>query len=215
VLDAEAVAQRRGQPAGARRRADQGERGQLERDHLGPGALTDRDRQAPVLHRGVEGLLQRARQAVDLVHEEDRARLERREQRRDVPLALQGGCGRGHERDLELLGEDLGQRRLAQARRPGEQDVVQGLAAPAGGLHGDRELLLEALLADEVAQAARPQRAVELLLVGQHPRCLHALGLVGVGAADHRRDAFRAAAMSASGVSPVAPRSNSSTSAGA
>ena len=59
---------------GARGRADQRERRQVERHDARARALADGDRQAPVLHRGIEGLLQRARQAVDLVDEEDRVR---------------------------------------------------------------------------------------------------------------------------------------------
>ena len=71
VLDAEAVAQRRGQQARARRRADQREARQVERDHAGARPDAERDRQLAVLHRRVERLLDRARQAVDLVDEED------------------------------------------------------------------------------------------------------------------------------------------------
>ena len=89
VLDAEAVAQRRREQPGARRRADERERRQVERDDARAGALPDRDRQPRVLHRRVEGLLERAVQPVDLVDEEDGARLERGEQRGDVALALE------------------------------------------------------------------------------------------------------------------------------
>ena len=51
---------------------------------------------------------------------------------------------------------------------PGEQHVVARLAARPGGLEEDRELLLDLLLADELGQVARPQRAVELLLARRH-----------------------------------------------
>ena len=56
---------------GARGRADERERRQVERHDARAGALADGDRQPPVLHRRIEGLLQRAREAVDLVDEED------------------------------------------------------------------------------------------------------------------------------------------------
>ena len=50
-----------------------------------------------VLHRRIEGLLERAVEAVDLVDEEDGARLERGQQRGDVALALERRAG-GHAR---------------------------------------------------------------------------------------------------------------------
>ena len=108
-LDAEAVAQRRCQQARARGRPDEREGGQVERDHARPRALAHGDRQAAVLHRGVEGLLEGAWQAVDLVDEEDRAGLERGEERGDVALALERGAGCGDERGVQLRGDDLGQ----------------------------------------------------------------------------------------------------------
>jgi hypothetical protein len=89
VLDAEAVAQRAREQPGARGRPDQGERRQRQGHDLRAGALAHGDRQLPVLHGGIEDLLDRARQAVDLVDEEDRARLQRGEERRHVALALE------------------------------------------------------------------------------------------------------------------------------
>ena len=58
-----------------------------------PGPDAERDRQLAVLHRGVERLLDRAREPVDLVDEEDRARLEVGEEGRDVALALERRAG--------------------------------------------------------------------------------------------------------------------------
>ena len=80
------------------------------------------------------------------------------------PLRSSAGPGGLHERDVELVGDDLRQRRLAQAGRPGEQDVVERLAARGGGRDRDRELLLQRLLADELVEPLRAQRAVELVL---------------------------------------------------
>ena len=58
---------------------------------------------------------------------------------------------------------------LPRPGRPGEQHVVERLAAPLGGVEGDAELLLDPLLADEVVEPARAQRALELLVLGvQH-----------------------------------------------
>ena len=52
---------------------------------------------------------------------------------------------------------------------PGEEHVVERLAAPLGGVERDPELLLDPLLADEVVEPARAQRALDLLVLGvQH-----------------------------------------------
>ena len=68
--DAEAVAQRVGEHAGARGRADQRERLQVELDRARRRALADHDVDLVVLQRRVEDLLDDRRQAMDLVDEE-------------------------------------------------------------------------------------------------------------------------------------------------
>ena len=88
--------------------------------------------QLAVLHRRVERLLDRAAEAVDLVDEEDAARLERGEEGGDVGLALERRAGGLDHRHAELGGDDVGERGLAEPRRAGEQDVVERLAAARG-----------------------------------------------------------------------------------
>ena len=105
---------------------------------------------------------------MDLVDEEDVARLDRGENRSDV-LLLERGAGDRAQPDTELLADDLRQRRLAEAWRPGEKHVVEGLVAPLGSVERDAELLLDPLLADEVVEPARPQGALDLVVLGvQH-----------------------------------------------
>src|SRR5436305_376574 len=67
--------------------------------------------------------------------------------------------------DAELLADDEREARLAEAGRPDEQDVVERLAARLRCRERDGELLLDALLADEVVQAARAKRLLELLVL--------------------------------------------------
>ena len=154
VREAEAVAQRRRQQAGPGGRADQGEGRQRQGDRAGPGALAEHDRQLAVLHRRVERLLDRPPEPVDLIDEEDAARLQRGEEGGDVGLALQRRAGGLHQRHAHLLGDDVGQRGLAEAGRAGEQHVVERLFAPARGLDEDRQLLGDLLLVDEIGQGA-------------------------------------------------------------
>src|SRR5204862_649117 len=66
--------------------------------------------------------------------------------------------------DAELVAHDLRERGLPEPRRPGEQHVVERLAARLRRFERNRELLLDALLPDEVAERARPKRALELLV---------------------------------------------------
>ena len=180
VADAEAVAQRRRQKAAAGRRPDQRERRQRQGHGARAGALAEDHRKPRILHRRVEGLLDGAAEAVDLVDEEDAARLQRGEKSRHVGLALQRRPGGLHQRDPELGGDDAGERRLAETRRPGKQHVVEGLAAALCRLDEDRELLGDLLLVDEVGQGRRAQRAVELLVTAAGAGVVDAdLGVVG------------------------------------
>ena len=61
-------------------------------------------------------------------------------------------------------GDDVGQRGLAQPGRPGQQHVIQRLAARLGRLDEDLQLLAQHRLAHERAQRARPQGLLQLLL---------------------------------------------------
>src|SRR5919201_3846788 len=167
---AEAVAERRRQETGARRRADEREGRQVERERARRGPLADDDVEPEVLERRVEDLLHRPVEPVDLVHEEDVARLEGREDRSDVALALEHRAGDGADADAELLAHDEREARLAEPGRPDEEHVVERLAAGAGRVESDAELLLHPLLADELVQPARAEAALELLLVGADGR---------------------------------------------
>ena len=193
----EAVAQGRGEQPGARGGAHQRELGQVERDEPRARALPHGDRELAVLHRRIEGLLERPRQAVDLVHEEDRPRLEPGEVRGDVALALEGRPGGLAELHAELGGDDLGERGLAQPGGPGEQHVVERLVAAASRLDEDAQLLLDGLLPDELVEPPGPQRAVELLLGLEQLGVVDALD-AGRSDATHRAAPFSASSISSS-----------------
>src|SRR5207249_2568743 len=109
---AEAVPQRRGQEPGAGSRADERERGQIERERACGCALPDDYVEPEVLERRIEDLLDRAVQTMDLVHEQDVVPLESREDRRHVTLALQRRSGDAADADTELLAQDVGETRL-------------------------------------------------------------------------------------------------------
>ena len=82
---------------------------------------------------GIQHFLDDGTQAVDLVDEQHVARLEVREQRREIARPLEHrtrGLVQGH---AELVRDDVRERGLAEAGRPEEQRVVERLAAAARG----------------------------------------------------------------------------------
>ncbi len=66
---------------------------------------------------------------MDLVDEQHVARLQIGQQRRQIAGARDHRAGGRAEADAELARDDLRQRRLAEARRPEEQHMVERLAA--------------------------------------------------------------------------------------
>ncbi len=158
--DAEAVAQRIGQHAGARGGAHQREGLQVELDAARGRALADHDVDLVVLQRRIEDFLHHRRQAMDLVDEEDVVALEVGQQRGQV-LGLFQHRARGLAQvHTEFVGDDVRQRGLAQARRAEQQHVVQRLAALLRRADEDLQLLARLGLAHVLAQALGPQRAL-------------------------------------------------------
>src|SRR5205823_14040816 len=117
-----------------------------------------------VLHRRVERLLDEAVETVDLIDEEDVARLEARQGRGEVPRNRDRRTGRDFDIGVHLVGDDRGQSRLAEAGRAVEKYVVERLAALPRRLNEDVQVLFDPFLADVVFEALGSQRQVELLI---------------------------------------------------
>ena len=100
---------------------------------------------------------------MDLVDEDDVARLDRSEDRGDV-LPLERRPGNRPDPDAELLAEDEREARLPEPGRADEEHVVERLAPGPRRLERDAELLLDPLLADELVEPPRTEAAVELFL---------------------------------------------------
>ncbi len=162
--DAEAGTERRGEQAGARGGADEGEWPDLHDVGAGGGALADDDVELVVLEGGVELFFEDGLHAVDLVEEEDLALAEVGEDGGEVALDLEGGAAGLLEAYVEFVGDDGGEGGFAQAGRAEEEDVVEGFTAGFGGLEGDFKLLLGFGLADEFAEPARAELELEILL---------------------------------------------------
>ncbi len=149
--------------AGARRRPDEGEAREVHPDRARRGPLPEHEVHREVLHRRIEDLFDLAVEAVDLVYKQEVALVEGGQDRRHVPRPLQARPARGLQPHPHLGGEDAAQRGLAEARRPGEEDVVERFPTLLGRLHEDSQVLLEPLLPDELLERARPQRRLVVL----------------------------------------------------
>ena len=180
---------------GARGRADERERREVERQRPRTRALADDDVETEVLERRIEDLLDGAVHAVDLVDEEDVLRVEPGQDRRHVALPLERRAGDRADPDAELLANDRRERRLAEPGRPDEENVVERLVARLRRLQRDVELLLDPLLPDEVVESPWTQRLLDLF----------------VAFTQHRREelAHQAALLSASRTRSSAGRSGS------
>ena len=129
--DAEAVAQRVGQHAGARRGADQREWRQVELDRARRRTFADHDVDLEIFQRRVEDFLDHRAQAVDFVDEQHVVRFEIGQDRGQVAGAFQHRAGSLAQVDAHLGGDDVGQRGLAQSRRAEQQHMVERFAALA------------------------------------------------------------------------------------
>ena len=163
--DAEAVAQRIGEQARARGRADQRERREIDLHRARRRSLADDEVELEILHRRIEDLLHRRIEPVDLVDEQHVALFEIGEQRREVAGLGDHRAGGRAEVDAELARDDLRQRGLAEPGRADEQHVVERLVALARRLDEDAEIGARLLLPDEFGQPLRTKRSVRSIVV--------------------------------------------------
>jgi hypothetical protein len=139
-----------------RSRADQRERGEVERDRRRARAFADHDVDTEVLHGHVEQLFGGTGDAVDLVDEQHLALGEAGEQRGQVAGPLDRRPAGHPDRRPELGRDDHGEAGLAQPGRSGEQDVV-GWPPPAQcRFQHQLQLLAHLRLPDELGERLRP-----------------------------------------------------------
>ena len=116
---------------------------------------------------------------MNLVDEQNVARLEVREYGGQIARSFDGRAARRFNVRAELVGDDCGKRGLAQTRRAREQDVVGRFAAGLRSLDHDGKRFLDLFLAKVVFQELRPQATVErevfFLQFGGHGAIAHAV----------------------------------------
>ena len=188
---------------------------QVERHDARAGALADRDRQLAVLHRRIEGLLERARQAVDLVDEEDAARLERGQVGGDVALALERRAGGLHERRPRARSRRSARARSCRGRagRRAARGRAPRRAPRAASMNTASWSLTARWPTKSSSRCGRSERSSSSSAATRPRRPAMPLDARGADARRHRA-ALSAAAIRSSGVSPSAPSSSSSASCG-
>src|SRR5207245_8221361 len=119
--------------------------------------LADHDIELEILHRRVKHFFDLARETMYLVDEQHVALIEAADDCGQVAGPLdRRSRGRTHA-DAALACDDMGERGLAESRRPGEEHVVEYLATLACGLDRHAEDFPRALLPDELAKHAWTQ----------------------------------------------------------
>ncbi len=139
-----------------------------------------------VFHRRIEDLLDRWLQAMNLVDEEHLAGLEVRQDSHQISRFLNHRPRRRTHSHAELVGNHICERRLAEAWRAIEQDVVECFAPLPRGRDGNLQVFAHAVLADVVIQLARPQTSFVLRVFLDARRCDEVVVSHGQGSG-HRR----------------------------
>ncbi len=118
---------------------------------------------------------------MNLVDEKDIMLPQIRQQRDKIPLPLESGAGGHPDLHPHFIGDDLGQRRFAEARRTVKQGVVERLSAPAGGLKKNRKVFLGLLLPDVFIQGLWAERKLCFAVlrgIFRHDDAVFKIGLV-------------------------------------
>jgi hypothetical protein len=94
---------------------------------------------------------------VNFVDEEHFAGREVRHDTDQVARLFDRRTGRRAHRDAHLVRDHVGERRLPEARRSVEQDVIERLASLLGGRDRHLKIFADAILTDVLVEPARTQ----------------------------------------------------------
>ena len=94
---------------------------------------------------------------MDFVQKQNAARFEVGQNRDEIAGPLNRRSRRCPQRRTHFIRDNQRQARLAEARRPVQQHMVQRLAPPLRRRHKDRKTFFNLRLPDKLTQALRPQ----------------------------------------------------------
>ena len=177
IRNSKAVAQRAGQHARAGRGRYQRELGDIQANRACRRTFADHDIERKVLHRGIQDLLDRTVETVDLVDKQHITRLQVGKDSCQVTGTRDGRTARRLNLGAQLVGDNRSQRGLTQARRTREDHVVERLATALRRFDQHAQTLLDVLLTAVVIQALRAQGAVDIEVLGRQLRAHHALAV--------------------------------------
>ena len=103
---------------------------------------------------------------MDFVDEEHIALTQIGEGTDEIGRLFQGGTRRRGKVHPKFAGHQVGESRLAKARRAKKERVIQRFLARAGGRDRDAEAILDFLLADELDQSLGAKGQLDDALVG-------------------------------------------------
>ena len=164
---AEAVAQRPGDAPDARRGTDHGDVLDLQRTVRAPGPLpsTTSSAKSSIAGYRISSTTWRRRWISSMNSTSPLPRAG--EDSGEVAGALDGRAGGRPDLRPHLGRHDVGERRLAQARRAVQQDVVDRLGPMLRGVDQDRQVLLDPILPGELVEPPRADGRLEReLLLG-------------------------------------------------
>src|SRR6185503_15180904 len=195
VRRAETVAQRRREPADARRGADERESRKRKPQCARAGPLADDDVELIDVHRRIEHFLHESREAMDLVDEEHLTGLEVGQDRSEVAGTLDRRPARDTDRHPELMCDDIRERRLPHSGWAIQRHMVERLAACLRRFDQDPQLALDVVLIDVfvVRESLRPKRRLQRALAFLAHRRRDVSGFLVL--ADHARALRTAPAM--------------------
>ena len=124
-------------------------------------SLVDDDIEFVILHRGIEILLDRRLEPMDLVNEKDIAFFQARQQSGQFARFFDHRSARVLDVHAHRVGDDVSQRRLPEPGRAAEQNVLKHVAPFLCRLHQHLDPFTDLLLAGELAEHRRPQRNLE------------------------------------------------------
>ena len=155
-----------GQQSGSGGRADQRESLDRQLDRARARPLADHDVELVILHRRDRGSLRSPALIRWISSMKSTSR-----SCRFVSIAARSpafsitGPAVARIGDAELVGDDGGERGLAESRRPVQQHVIERLAALRGGRDRDVEVFAYALLADVLVERPRPEPRLVLRIL--------------------------------------------------
>ena len=165
--DAEAIPQRVGQHASARRGADQGKGLQIKLDGARRRSFADHDVDLVVFQGRVQDFFHHRTEAVNFVDEKNVVLFQVGQQGREVFGLFQNRPAGLAQIDAEFVRDDVRQGGLAQAWRAKQQHVVKRFTAHLGRADEDLKLLTYLDLPDVLVKHLGPQRALYRLFVGR------------------------------------------------